>query len=186
VGSRTLTPASSLGPPASPGKGGRNSPGEGGRDSSGEGGINSQTALCQHINAQGRRCRMPALNAFAEGPCAGDFSLCSYHARRHSQSTPAGEAVAAELLASVNDFTTAASINRFIGNIVTQLARKRIQRRDAIALAYLSQLLLNSLSAMNREESLRDEESRRRPVRVIWDMPCPPYERADPPESTGS
>jgi hypothetical protein len=36
------------------------------------------------------------------------------------------------------------------------------------------------------DESLRDEESRKRPVRVIWDMPCPPYERADAPESTGS
>jgi hypothetical protein len=33
----------------------------------------------------------------------------------------------------------------FIGNVVKQLARKRIERRDAIALAYLSQLLLNSL-----------------------------------------
>jgi hypothetical protein len=31
------------------------------------------------------------------------------------------------------------------------LARKRIERRDAIAFAYLSQLLLNSLAAMDKE-----------------------------------
>ena len=47
--------------------------------------------------------------------------------------------------------TSAASVNLFLGNVVKQLTRKRIQRRDAIALAYLSQLLLNSLAAMDKE-----------------------------------
>jgi hypothetical protein len=38
-----------------------------------------------------------------------------------------------------------------LGNIAVQLARKRIKRADAIALAYISQLMLNSQTAMERE-----------------------------------
>jgi hypothetical protein len=99
--------------------------------------------FCQHLTAAGRRCRK--LRAL------GHPSFCERHAQPRSKPLPDDEALAAELLASVDDFTTAARVNLFIGNVVRQLARKRIQRRDAIALAYLSQLLLNSLSAMERE-----------------------------------
>jgi len=38
----------------------------------------------------------------------------------------------------MEDFSTANSINAFLGNLVKQLARKRIARCDAIALAYIS------------------------------------------------
>ena len=48
------------------------------------------------------------------------------------------------------------SVNRFLGNLVKQLARKRIARRDAIALAYIPQLLLNTFPAMQRQRE--DEE----------------------------
>jgi hypothetical protein len=59
------------------------------------------------------------------------------------------EAVANELLDGIEDFANADSINLFLGNLVKQLARKRIGRRDAVALAYVSQLLLNSLTALD-------------------------------------
>jgi len=49
---------------------------------------------------------------------------------------------AAELLACVSDFGDAASVNRFLGNLVKQVTLKRIPRRDAITLAYICQLLL--------------------------------------------
>jgi hypothetical protein len=85
-------------------------------------------------------------------PARNHPSLCAHHARksrrRHQRDD---EALAAELLDSIDDFTSAASVNLFLGNLVEQLARKRIERRDAIALAYLSQLLLNSLAAMDKE-----------------------------------
>jgi hypothetical protein len=58
------------------------------------------------------------------------------------------EAVANELLDGIEDFANADSINLFLGNLVKQLARQRIGRRDAVALAYVSQLLLNSLTAL--------------------------------------
>jgi hypothetical protein len=104
----------------------------------------SDPVLCSHISPAGRRCRLL--------PAKNHPSLCAHHARKsRRRHQPADEALAAELLHSIDDFTSAASVNLFIGNIVKQLARKRIERRDAIAFAYLSQLLLNSLAAMDKE-----------------------------------
>jgi len=92
---------------------------------------------------------------------ATDFAknFCSEHARQEEklQQTPDPETLAAELLGDIEDFSTADSVNFFLGNLVKQLARKRIARRDAIALAYLGQLLLNSLPTLWKEiEEERD------------------------------
>jgi len=72
---------------------------------------------------------------------------------------------------------------------VKQVTLKRIPRRDAVTLD-ICQLLLNSLGAINREECMRLEESRfqalqaqKRPPRIIWDIPGPPYEPPDPLEA---
>jgi hypothetical protein len=85
-------------------------------------------------------------------------SFCSEHAQQeqtHNQ-TPDPEVLAAELLGEIEDFGTADAVNLFLGNLVKQLARKRIARLDAIALAYLCQLLLNSLTPLRQEE--QDEQ----------------------------
>jgi hypothetical protein len=97
----------------------------------------SQT--CEHINGRGHRCRLLP---------ASDSTRCPHHARRHAASQSTDEAIAADLLAGIDDFASAAPVNLFLGNLLTQLARKRIRRRDAMALAYISQLLLNSLAAL--------------------------------------
>ncbi|HEY6384783.1 MAG TPA: hypothetical protein VIX91_03785 [Candidatus Acidoferrum sp.] len=78
-------------------------------------------------------------------------SLCTHHLRQAQSAQPDTEALAAELLGSLNDFSTAAAINQLLGNLVIQLAHKRIVRRDAIAIAYMCQLLLNSLSPLKKE-----------------------------------
>jgi hypothetical protein len=141
-----------------------------------------EAALCRHIDAQGRRCRMLVMGIEAD--------LCAYHAQRRLQTQRGNETAAAELLSSVSDFSDAGSVNRFLGNLVKQVTLKRIPRRDAITLAYICQLLLNSLGALNREESLRLEQARvqalaaaKRPPRIIWDIPGPPYEPPDPNET---
>lgn len=134
-----------------------------------------ESALCQHIDAQGRRCRMLVMSIEAD--------LCAYHAQRRLQNQRGSETAAAELLACGTDFGDAAAVNRFLGALVRQVTLKRIPRHDAVTLAYLCQLLLNSLSAINREEALRLEESRiaamnasKRPPHILWDIPGPPYE----------
>jgi hypothetical protein len=85
-------------------------------------------------------------------------NFCSEHARQEEnlQQTPDPETLAAELLGDIVNFTTADSVNLFLGNLVKQLARKRIARRDAIALAYLCQLLINSLPPLRKE--MEDEQ----------------------------
>lgn len=119
-----------------------------------------EATLCRHLDARGHRCRMLS---------APNGELCAHHAQRLARSTPANDVLTAELLSSIEDFSTAASVNQFLGNLTKQLVRKRIQRRDAIALAYLSQLLLNSLSAMSREEAQTQREEAQQPLEIIWD-----------------
>jgi len=145
-------------------------------------GNTAEEALCRHIDAQGRRCRMLVMSIEAD--------FCAYHAQRRLQTQSGSEAAAAELLGCVSDFSDAPSVNRFLGTLVKQVTLKRIPRRDAITLAYICQLLLNSLGAINREESLRLEESRQqallaanRPQKIIWDIPGPPYEGPEPAET---
>src|SRR5260370_12934443 len=79
-------------------------------------------------------------------------TLCAYHADRLRAAVPAvdPEALAAELLTDIDSFTTADEVNLFLGNLVRQLALKRISRRDAIPLSYISQLTLTTQTAMPR------------------------------------
>jgi hypothetical protein len=112
---------------------------------------------CQYQDARGHRCHMlidqnhPANAAVA--------TLCAYHANRLKATVPAvdPEILAAELLTDIDSFTTADEVNLFLGNLVRQLARKRIARRDAIALAYLSQLILTSQTAMAKQRAEEPE-----------------------------
>ena len=147
--------------------------------SSAESEATAEAALCRHIDGRGHRCRMLVMSI--------DADLCAYHAQRRLQTQRGSETAATELLACVSDFSDAASVNRFLGTLVKQVTLKRIPRRDAVTLAYICQLLLNSLGAINREEYIRLEEARfhelqaqKQPPRIIWDIPGPPYEPPDP------
>jgi hypothetical protein len=107
---------------------------------------------CQYTNTRGHRCHML--------PADDHSSSCPHHVRQAlKRERRQNEAVAKELLGDLQDFSTAGSVNYFLGNLVKQLARKRIARRDAIALAYVSQLLLNSLRALDREYETEQDAS---------------------------
>src|SRR5260370_37704014 len=110
---------------------------------------------CQHVSPKGQRCHMliDTTHRLAHG--AQRPTLCAYHADRLRASVPVvdPEVLAAELLRDIDSFTTADEANLFLGNLVRQLARKRISRRDAIALAYISQLILTRQAAMARERA---------------------------------
>lgn len=151
-----------------------------------------ESLRCRHIDALGRRCRM--FVAAPEEITSGDHpdaleaptvELCPHHSQRLLRRRHATEATAAELLASVTGFTDAASVNRFLGNLIKLVAFKRIPRRDALALAYISQLILNSHAAQDRRELMRlqianldAERQKNLPFRVIWDLPLRPKAQA--------
>ena len=110
---------------------------------------------CQYQNSRGQRCHMliDTTHRLANG--AHRPTLCAYHVDHLKGSVPAvdPEVLAAELLTDIDSFTTADEVNLFLGNLVRQLARKRIARRDAIALAYIPQLILTSQTAMARQRA---------------------------------
>jgi hypothetical protein len=114
---------------------------------------------CQHISPKGRRCHMLIDEHHRPATGAARPTLCAYHADRLRTGVPVvdPEVLAAELLTDITSFTTADEVNLFLGNLVRQLARKRIARRDAIALAYISQLILTSQTAMTRQRAAQEE-----------------------------
>ena len=143
----------------------------------------TEAPLCAYRDARGRGCRIPVISAVnhpsldeSSAPLDGfpADGLCAFHARRALERQRAAEATATELLASVPDFTDAASVNRVLGNLLKLVAHKRIPHRDAIALAYIAQLLLNSLAAQDRKKLLDCEVERLNrvlhPPRVVWDL----------------
>ena len=116
---------------------------------------------CQHISPKGQRCHMLVDQSHRPANGAQRPTLCAYHADRLRAAVPVvdPEILAAELLIDIDSFTTADEVNLFLGNLVRQLARKRIARRDAIALAYISQLILTSQTAMARQRAADEPEA---------------------------
>ena len=123
---------------------------------------------CRHINRRGHRCRL-----FSHIP---NLELCPHHSRQLQKQTQRhNDASADELLSGVEDFSNPAEVNTLLGNLVRQLARKRIARLDAIAIAYVSQLLLGSIAALDRRDALaqRAADTDDLPGRIIFDSPDP-------------
>ena len=101
----------------------------------------SATALdsrCKFYFADGRRCRAPR--------CEEDPALCLRHAHALSQ---APEMI--DLAPPSGEFRTATDVNRALGKVFLLLAQNRIPRRNAVALGYLAQLLLQTLPAVRQE-----------------------------------
>jgi len=98
---------------------------------------------CRHTSADGRRCRMPAP--------PGHDSLCLPHWQRQNGDA---QAVSAELLGPFAELTTATAVNHALAKLFSLVAQGRIPSRDAAVLAYISQLLLNSLGAVRHEAQL--------------------------------
>ncbi len=98
---------------------------------------------CQHTSASGRRCRMLRMEHHP--------SLCPQHRRQQLQPDTDPQTVAAELLRSIEDFKTATAVNHALGRLFAMLAGNRIPPRNAAILAYICQLLLNTLPAVEHE-----------------------------------
>ncbi len=103
---------------------------------------------CQHKTASGRRCRMLRMQA-------DDASLCHQH-RWQLQPETRPETVAAELLGPIQDFKTATAVNQALGRLFALVAGNRIAPRHAAVLAYIAQLLFNTLPYV-KDETTRTE-----------------------------
>ena len=103
---------------------------------------------CQFSFADGRRCRMQVQPA-----------LCPSHARAEAESFPSAPddadglepADIEELTPPYGDFRTATEVNRALGKVFTLLVQGRIPRRNAVALGYIAQLMLQALPRVREE-----------------------------------
>jgi hypothetical protein len=82
-------------------------------------------------------------------------SLCFQHSQRQQEllyvESFDANALATELLGPFQEFKTATAINHALGKLFALLAKDRIPTRNAAVLAYIGQLLLNSLPLMGKE-----------------------------------
>ena len=125
---------------------------------------------CHYVNRRRQQCRLSTSSP--------DLELCPHHARQHHQrSQRLNDKDANDLLGDLTDFSTPQAVNALLGNLVRQLARKRISRLDAVAIAYVSQLLLGSISSMDRHDAAlraaEDAGTNDFPSRIIFDPPEP-------------
>ncbi len=95
---------------------------------------------CQYRTATGRQCCSVAVDP--------DSSFCA----RHAASEPGdSEDFSAVLTYKTYDFQNPHSINRSLGAIYTLCAQGRISPRRASTLAYISSLLLRSLTPIDND-----------------------------------
>jgi hypothetical protein len=94
---------------------------------------------CEFTFSDGRQCR----NQRA--------SLCAHHSSKRDRKRGAKGINAPELEALCSDLTTATNVNRALAQTFLLMAQGRISRKDAVAFAYLSQLMLQSVSGVRAE-----------------------------------
>ena len=122
----------------------------------------SSTQLhCGHRTPSGRHCRLPVSDP--------DFGLCLNHALRKHKDRDLVD-LASALTGNSEEFQTAAGINHSLAELYRLLAQNRISPRRAAVLAYISNLLLRTLPAMDLEQDSADGEGR---LNIIVDCPRP-------------
>jgi len=80
----------------------------------------------------------------------GHLTLCLFHARAEHELLAADEA-ARRLVSISGEFKTASDVNRVLGQLFSLVAQNRIPHREAVSLAYIAQLLLQSLPHVRNE-----------------------------------
>jgi len=104
----------------------------------------SSDSRCTFTTADGRRCRMPRVNAHV--------SLCGTHLEaKHRQLRANPSPQAQDVLDGVTDMRSATSVNHVLANLASMLMDNRIDYRKAVVLAYLCQLLLQTINLAERE-----------------------------------
>src|SRR6185295_17833467 len=125
-----------------------------------------KSSLCQHRMPSGRQCRMEAV---------AETGFCTRHATVRAD--PVDPNLEAELTSGLEKFDSPAAINDFLTRLAHLLAQDRISPRRAAVLAYISNQILRSVSAIGQEE----ERNRvNQPVEYIIGVPRPDYDEPEP------
>jgi hypothetical protein len=130
----------------------------------------SKEGRCQHLFPNGKRCRK-----FASGSHLG---LCLHHLTESAVvgaglQQPSNDSLdlSGELLPELSEFDSAVDINKFLAKLLVLVTKGRVSPRRASVLAYITNQLLHSHRAIDRENLLQLEEQV--PVVEIGDIPRP-------------
>ncbi|MBZ5702842.1 MAG: hypothetical protein LAN84_13465 [Acidobacteriia bacterium] len=103
----------------------------------------NDSSRCRHRTPNGRCC-MSAVDPTG--------TLCFDHARLAQKGRDAAN-LAAALAGELTEFKSAVQINDFLSRLLLLLAQNRISPRRAAVLAYITNQLLRTLSAIDRENN---------------------------------
>jgi len=120
----------------------------------------NNSTRCHHRTATGRRCRLLVLE---------NSSLCFRHAALRD--TPSIDPDLSATFAQLSEFRSAVPINDFLSKLLSLLVQNRVSTRRAAVLAYITNQLLRTLPAIDRE--LNPKEDPDQPINIIWDVPRP-------------
>ncbi len=120
-------------------------------------------ARCAHRTPAGRRCRLRVVDA--------PSGLCFRHPQLRHQHLEVAD-LAPDLVGELLEFTSAAQINQVLSRLLILLPQNRISPRRAAVIAYISNLLLRTLPAIDQELHPEPDQDTADPV-IICDVPRP-------------
>ncbi|MBZ5703348.1 MAG: hypothetical protein LAN84_16055 [Acidobacteriia bacterium] len=131
---------------------------------------------CQYHSHSGRRCRFPVSDARSPH-CPRHASRLAPTSRGLAQPRSAAPpspdtALSAVLPADPAAFKSASQINDFLSALLVHLAQNRISARRAAVLAYITNQLLRTLPAIEKELDALSPEGASGPT-VVVDLPRP-------------
>ena len=135
---------------------------------------------CHYRDSAGRRCRLPRKQSHP--------TFCTRHARpaEPDPTLPAAD-LTAELLGPLDDFRTNASINYTLGRLLMLKASGEISARDASVVAYICQLLIQTVPGVRKEIIWSDGQSEKDiQVRRVLQATASLWDEEEEPASPGA
>lgn len=126
-------------------------------------GISPDTPRCQHHFPNGTQCRFRGLD-LQSGLCLRHFREKFVAAMPSSPSD--SEDLSADLLPELNEFSSAEDVQKFLARLVTQVTKGRVSPRRAAVLGYLTNQLLHSHRAVDKEAENERQQ-------FVFDLPRP-------------
>jgi hypothetical protein len=111
----------------------------------------NESTRCQHRTPSGKRCRLQVVDALS--------GLCLRHGSQRLVTPDTN--LRAALVGDLEDFKSAENVNEVLGRLLVLLSEDRIAPRRGAVLAYVCNLLLHSLVAIDREAA-------NQPIHVDW------------------
>ena len=117
---------------------------------------------CLHYTDRGRRCQLPVVDTRS--------GFCFRHAK--PQPAPSDSVdLSAELIGELYEFEFAVDINKFLAKLLVLVTKGRVSPRRASVLAYITNQLLHSHRAIDREIDAQSGEDA--VAQVLRNIPRP-------------